>query len=127
MLRSAAPVFLVDDVSATMRWYESVLGFRAHPFPPQPPHAFCVLERDHVEIMLQALTGHAQRDLYTKRPGGVWNAYLRMEGVEELYARVSTLPEVTVLEPLCRQPYGDTEFVIRDPNGYVLVFSEMIP
>ncbi len=26
-----------------------------------------------------------------------------------------------------RQPYGDWEFEIKDPNGYVLVFSELIP
>jgi hypothetical protein len=31
---------------------------------------------------------------------------------------------VTLLEPLCYQPYGQTEFVIRDPNGYALVFAQ---
>jgi hypothetical protein len=25
---------------------------------------------------------------------------------------------------LRKQPYGDWEFEVRDPNGYVLVFSE---
>ena len=30
------------------------------------------------------------------------------------------------LEPLKRQPYGDTEFVIADPEGHVLVFSELV-
>jgi hypothetical protein len=25
-----------------------------------------------------------------------------------------------------RQPYGLTEFEVRDPNGYILVFSELI-
>jgi uncharacterized glyoxalase superfamily protein PhnB len=28
--------------------------------------------------------------------------------------------------PLTKQPYGDTEFEVRDPNGYVLVFGELI-
>ena len=27
---------------------------------------------------------------------------------------------------LRQQPYGDFEFEIKDPNGYVLVFSELI-
>jgi len=27
--------------------------------------------------------------------------------------------------PLRRQEYGDTEFEVLDPNGYVLVFSEL--
>jgi hypothetical protein len=29
-----------------------------------------------------------------------------------------------MLEPLCHQQYGQTEFVIGDPNGYALVFAE---
>ena len=36
----------------------------------------------------------------------------------------AALPDVTILEPLRHQPYGQTEFVIRDPNGYALVFAE---
>jgi hypothetical protein len=27
--------------------------------------------------------------------------------------------------PLTKQPYGDSEFEVRDPNGYILVFSEL--
>jgi len=27
---------------------------------------------------------------------------------------------------LCRQPYGLSEFEIKDLNGYILVFSELI-
>ena len=126
MLRSAAPVFLVSDVSATMQWYETILGFRSHPFPPQPPHVFCVLEKDSVEIMLQFLKGYVKPELYSLRDGGVWDAYLRMTGVHALYERISRLAGVTIVEPICPQPYGDTEFVVRDPNGYILVFSELV-
>ena len=108
MLRSAAPVFLVSDISATMQWYETILGFRSHPFPTKPPHVFCVLEKDHIEIMLQRLEGYAKPEDYSRRDGGVWDAYLRMTGVHELYERVSKLPDVTIVEPLCPQPFGDT-------------------
>ena len=34
--------------------------------------------------------------------------------------------DVTVVQPLQRQSYGETEFEIRDPNGYVLVFAERL-
>jgi hypothetical protein len=33
---------------------------------------------------------------------------------------------VQVLEPLGLQPYGETEFAIKDPNGYALVFAERV-
>ena len=54
----------------------------------------------------------------------MWHVYVRMEGVRELYEQVSQRPGVTLLEPLCEQPYGQVEFVVRDPNGYAIVFSE---
>jgi len=123
-LRSASPVFLVADIASTMRWYQANLAFSADPFPETPPHAFCILRKDDVEIMLQQLGGYEKPDLYGKRAGGVWNVYLRMKGVRELFQSLSKLPDVKVLEPLHRQPYGQTEVVVEDPNGYTLVFAE---
>jgi hypothetical protein len=35
-----------------------------------------------------------------------------------------SLYETFVEMPLKRQPYGDWEFEVRDPNGYVLVFGD---
>lgn len=125
-LQSTAPVFLVSDVAATMSWYRETLAFDAQPFPPSPPHAFCILTRDDVEIMLQQLAGYQKPDLYPKRGGGVWNVYVRMQSVHELYEKLSKSEGVTIVEPLCRQEYGDTEFVVQDPNGYILVFSELV-
>lgn len=48
------------------------------------------------------------------------------QGVRPLYDALRVLPEVTVIQPLHRQPYGETEFETRDPNGYVLVFAERL-
>ena len=33
--------------------------------------------------------------------------------------------EATIVKPLRQQPYGNWEFEVKDPNGYVLVFSEI--
>jgi len=123
-LRGATPVFLVGDIAATMRWYREVLGFEADAVPRTPPHTFCVLRRDDVEIFLQQLTGYQRPDVYNQREGGVWNAYLHTEDVRALYQALTARSDVTVIQPLHRQPYRQTEFEIRDPNGYVLVFAE---
>lgn len=123
-LRNATPVFLVGDIAATMRWYKTKLGFEADAVPEHPPHDFCILRKDDVVLFLQQLTGYQKPDLYNEREGGVWGAYLRTEGVQELYDTLTQVPGVTVVQPLRRQPYGQTEFEIRDPNGYVLVFAE---
>ena len=76
-LNQATPVFLVSDIAATMRWYSVHLGFNAHAIPESPPHHFCIMRKDNVEIFLQQLDGYRKPDLYDKRAGGVWNVYLQ--------------------------------------------------
>jgi uncharacterized glyoxalase superfamily protein PhnB len=120
--RSAVPAFLVHDVDATARWYAEHLGFQtAGIFPKRPPASWASLRRDSAEIMLQRLEGYRKPDRYDSRPGGVWHAYIRMSGVRALYESVRE--QVIIKMPLKRQPYGDWEFEVEDPNGYVLVFG----
>ena len=123
-LYGTVPVFLVGDIASTMRWYVENLGFTTDPFPESPPYHFCILCKDDVQIFLQQLDGYQKPDVYDEREGGVWNAYLRTEGVRALFDALSQRPGVMILEPLCHQPYGQTEFVVRDPNGYAIVFAE---
>ena len=120
----AVPTFPVADVEATIRWYEARLGFTSYPFPENPPHLFASVCRDEVEIMFQRIDGYQKPDLYQMRDGGSWDAYLRMEGVKDFYAAVKDQVEISM--PLRQQEYGDWEFEVKDPNGYVLVFSELI-
>ena len=119
--RSAAPTFLVNDVGETAAWYVKHLGFTASFFPENAPHVFADLARDEVEIMLLRLEGY--RKPAVVRPAGNWDAYIRMNGVREFYESVRQLLPIKM--ELKKQPYGDTEFEVEDPNGYVLVFSEL--
>ena len=122
-MQSLAACFPVADISATIRWYEEVLGFVADPFPDHEPYVFAILARDNIEIMLQRVNDYQKPDLYRSRPGGVWDVYIRTEGVKDLYESVRN--EATIVQPLRQQPYGAWEFEIKDVNGYVLAFSEM--
>ena len=124
-IRSINPVFAVADVGATIRWYEQELGFVGDAFPSHEPYVFGILRRDGIEIMLQRVANYQKPDLYDLRNGGgVWDAYLRIDGLQELYDRVKDRLELK--KPLRRQPYGLSEFEIKDLNGYILVFSELI-
>jgi hypothetical protein len=124
-IHSVNPVFAVADVGATIRWYEQELGFAGDPFPSHEPYVFGILRRDGIEIMLQRVADYQKPDLYDLRNGGgVWDAYLRISGLQELYARVKD--RLDLKKPLRRQPYGLSEFEVKDLNGYILVFSELI-
>lgn len=123
-IQSINPCFVVPDVGATMRWYETELGFHGDPFPETEPHVFAILRRDEVEIFLMRIADYSKPDLYERRSGGVWDAYMRITGLEDLYREVKD--RLDIKQPLHRQPYGLSEFEVRDPNGYILVFSERI-
>jgi hypothetical protein len=119
------PVFAVADVGQTIRWYERELGFAGDPFPQTEPYMFGILRRDKIEIMLQRISGYQKPDIYDLRNGGgVWDAYLRIRGITGLYETVKDRLELK--KPLRRQPYGLSEFEVKDLNGYVLVFSELL-
>jgi uncharacterized glyoxalase superfamily protein PhnB len=118
-----APTFPVADVDGTIRWYETHFGFTSYPFPEKPPYAFASVRHGDVEIMFQRTEGYQKPDLYHLRDTGVWDGYIRMEGVKELYEAVKD--KVGIKLPLQKQGYGDWEFEVIDPNGYILVFSEL--
>jgi catechol 2,3-dioxygenase-like lactoylglutathione lyase family enzyme len=121
-IQSASPAFLVSDVAATARWYESALGFAvAGHFPNTEPYSYASIQLGGAEIMLLALGGYEKPDLSERRPEGIWDAYIRMSGVHELYRQCEG--KAFVRAPIKKQTYGDWEFEARDPNGYVIVFG----
>jgi hypothetical protein len=124
-IRSINPVFAVADIGVTIRRYEQELGFAGDPFPSHEPYVFGILRRDEIEIMLQRVPDYRKPALYDLRNGGgVWDAYLRITGLQQLYDQVKDHLELK--KPLRRQPYGLSEFEVKDLNGYIPVFSELI-
>jgi uncharacterized glyoxalase superfamily protein PhnB len=121
-VRSSVPTFLVSDVASTARWYAEQLGFRiAGTVRRTEPYAYASLQRDGAELMLLRVDGYRKPDLSARRPEGLWDAYLRTEGVRALYQSLRGRPLIRM--ELKRQRYGDWEFEVQDPNGYVLVFG----
>lgn len=122
VIRSAVPTFLVADVANTARWYAANLGFHmAGAVPQHEPYAYASLQRGPAEIMLLALADYEKPDLRDRRPSGSWDAYIRVDGVHTLYQAVEG--QSFIQTPLTHQSYGDWEFEVRDPNGYVVVFG----
>ena len=123
-LETTTPCFAVADIATTMRWYEEQLGFTPDPFPANEPYVFAILRRDDIDIMLQRIENYQKPDIYKLRSAGVWDAYIRMRGVKQFYNEIKE--KVEILQPLRKQPYSQWEFEVKDPNGYVLVFSEFV-
>lgn len=118
-IQLAVPLLRVSDVARSMAWYRDVLAFDVDPFPEMPPHEFAILRRGQAEVMLR-------RSLEGRPPGWQgWDVYVRLnEGLRELHAILE--PQGIVTRRLQRMSYGDAEFDVRDPDGYVLCFSQVL-
>jgi catechol 2,3-dioxygenase-like lactoylglutathione lyase family enzyme len=119
---SAVPTFPVPDVAAAIRWYEQELGFAVGgTFPKSAPYVYASIHLGPAEIMFLSLSGYIKPDLAARRPEGLWDAYIRMDGVRKFYGSVEGKSFVRM--SLRKQRYGDWEFEVQDPQGYILVFG----
>lgn len=116
-LRSIAPVIGCTDVASTSAWYADKLGFAVQLHGDGPRHAFAILCRDGVELMLRCVE--------TFSPTGDWDAYVRVDDVDDLHEHARA-HGVTVVEPLRSKDYGQREFAIEDPSGLRIVFGSDI-
>jgi uncharacterized glyoxalase superfamily protein PhnB len=110
-------VLRVADLGKAIDWYRQVLGFQVvWRSPMDGDGENCLLQMGAVELMLS--TGaHLGGP-----PGLTGTLYFNVDGVEELFARISN--RVQVVWPLEDQEYGTREFGVRDTDGYVLAFAE---
>jgi uncharacterized glyoxalase superfamily protein PhnB len=124
---SVTPNLIVNDVAASTRFYQDVLGFQiTQTVPDQAPHVFVWLERDGVPVFLNAR--HAAAEDYPdvmKRPaGGTAALFFIVSDVDALHAAIA--PRATVIMPLKTQFYGLREFAVTDPDGHILTFAERV-
>jgi hypothetical protein len=77
------------------------------------------LKRGPAELMLR-------RSAFGRLPTWEdWDVRIPLaSGQRELYARLSSLG--VVVRRLERMPYCDAEFDVRDPDGYIICFSQML-
>lgn len=106
----------VPDVHATMSWYESV-GFEVESTNEcDGVIDWALLSFGEGQVMLNTggrLTTEERREV---------DLYVSTEGVDALYARLKGL--VDLRKELYDTFYGMREFIVRDPNGFWVVFGE---
>jgi len=124
---SVTPNLIVNDVTASTRFYTTVLGFGIkQTVPDAAPFVFVWLERDGVPVFLNARPAVAQDyPGAAERPaGGTATLFFIVTDVDGLHASVS--PHAPVVMPLKTQFYGMREFAVTDPDGHILTFAERV-
>lgn len=129
MLNTIAPFFIVDDLPATLAFYQSKLGFdvlykgggdgTGNDF-------WAIVGRDRVMLMLKAITPevHPQPN-HSRHEWAPWDAYINTEDPDTLYAEF-TGRKASVHRELANTHDGLRAFEIIDNNGYVLCFGRPV-
>jgi uncharacterized glyoxalase superfamily protein PhnB len=123
--KTLTPNLVVKDMDKTIRFYRDVLGFEVlMTAPEKEPFDWAMMKMGNVEIMFQTRQSlGGEMAAFKEIPvGGSFTLYIDVANVEGLYETVKG--KATVEKALHDTFYGTREFVIRDCNGYVMVFAE---
>jgi len=122
------PNLVVRDVTASMEFYRSVLGFQpAITVPEQPPYVFGSVTSGSVEIFFndQKMVAEDYPPLGAKAIGGALTLFIEVEGIEEVLAAVQK-SAAKIIMPLKQQFYGMREFAFEDPEGWIVTIAEKV-
>jgi len=118
-----APHFFVSNIHQSVAYYRDVLGFACDKIWGEPP-GFAMPRRDSIIVML------AQHcDKPPIRPNSLfdaWDAYFWVYDADELFDEFKSRGVLVHYEPCDQLYYGNREFAIKDPDGYVLAFAHDI-
>ena len=118
-ITAAAPQFLVDDLDASLAFYEERLGF-SRDFVYEGFSAS--VSRDGAVLHLKGAPKLAAERAH-RRSNDHLDAYLIVAGVDALHSEL-VVRGAPITKPLERQPWGARDLHVEDPDGYILCFSE---
>jgi catechol 2,3-dioxygenase-like lactoylglutathione lyase family enzyme len=128
MLNSVTPFFIVDNLSTTLEFYQSKLGFNVlHKGGDGHGNDFwAIIARDQVMLMFKHITPevHPQPNR-SRHEWAAWDAYIFTSDPDSLYAEFRA-KDVPMHRELANTSDGLRAFEIIDSNGYVLCFGSPV-
>jgi uncharacterized glyoxalase superfamily protein PhnB len=132
LITALTPELLCTSIKTSIAFYEDVLGFSIQ--YERPETGFAMMERQGSRIMLdQYKPGNPSSWIAAplERPyGRGLNLQMETTKVDELYARVQETG-ATIFLPIVEKWYraddmelGNRQFIVQDPDGYLLRFYE---
>src|SRR6476620_6640587 len=123
MLNTIAPFLIVDDLAASLAFYQSKLGFDVRykgGGDGTGDDFFAIVGRDRVMLMLKAITPeiHPQPN-HSRHEWARWDAYVYTSDPDSLY-REFVGRAAAMHRPLEDTSDGLRAFEVKDNSGYVL-------
>jgi len=125
------PDLICSDIDRSLRFYTEILGFAV--LYSRPEERFAYLNREGAHIMIEQSIGRRFLAGELEYPYGRGiNLQIEVSAVEPLYAKVQQFgaPISLLLEDTWyrrdRSLLGNRQFIVQDPDGYLLRFFENI-
>ena len=125
---SLIPNIMVTDVDKSLTLYHKILGFNIFATMPgsEPPFDWVMLGRDGAMLMLQSKPSLSEElpEFTGREPGGALTFFIKVSEADKLFESIKD--DVEVIKSPYTSFYNLREFVIKDPDGYFLVFAQDI-
>ena len=119
------PMLFVDDVEASSRWFQSLLGARS----AHGGREYEMLMDEAGQLLVQLHRADADEHGAERLPqGSVRGAgvllYCKVPDVRAAHARAIAMAATVEGEPTFIKIAGHTEFVVRSPDGYAIALYQ---
>lgn len=119
LVKDVVPILLVRDVTATAAFFEQKLGFNVDFLHGLPPF-YGAVSRDGVCLHLR-FVHHPPFAKTAAEEESLLCASFEVSNVKGLFEEL-TERGAEFTQPLAKQPWGGTDFHVRDPDGNVISF-----
>ncbi|MGX5776247.1 bleomycin resistance protein [Methylorubrum zatmanii] len=124
------PELSVSDLSASIRFWCDIVGFRVA--YARPENGFAYLHRERAQVMLEAINGHWETGAMHRPFGRGINLQIEVAALSPILAGL-----VAKGWPLFKAPHeawyraglnevGLRQCLVQDPDGYLLRFAETL-
>lgn len=124
MLKGLTPNLIVSDVNRTVDFYTIELGFSViMSVPPEGTFDWAMVQCDNASIMFQSAASmkEALPDLINPDTGGQI-LYIETDSIKDLYEKFKG--KDYLVRELHEEFYGMTEFAVKDPDNFLIIFAE---
>lgn len=126
-LKAFTPNLMVKDVNQTVRYYTDILGFQlVQSYPNTGIYNWAMVKKENATIMFQSSVSLKDefKELENYDRGGALTFFIQVADTKLWYELIKD--KVQIIKPYGITSYnGANEFVIMDPNGFILHFSDI--
>ena len=118
------PMIYVSDLKSSIKFYTEILSFKVIEYYPD--------DRDPTWVAIQignqrfAMGNTFDNINHKYHPNGINGSgvhfYIIVDNIEEVFQKLKS--RVIIIDKLEKKPWGNTEFAIKDPDGYLISFSD---